>query len=423
MEQISISSLSFSLAGLLMLSAFFSSSETGMMSLNRYRLKHLVKNNHRGAKLASKLLSRPDRLIGVILIGNNLVNIMATLVANAIAFKLWGDYGVAVLPIPLTVMFLLFAEVTPKTLAAVHPERIAFPAAYVLMPLLKILSPMVLLVNFMSNGLLKLIGVNPSGEADDSLSREELRTVVVEAGGLIPKRHQKMLLSILDLEDATVEDIMVPKNEITGIDIESPLDEILTELKQANHTRLPVYSETIDNIKGILHARTVASMLTNPNIELSKEAILDIMLPAYYVPEGTQLNTQLLKFQRKKERLGFVVNEYGDILGLVTIEDILEEIVGEFTTDFASTLSKDIHPLEEGCYMVDGTVTIRELNKSLKMNLPNDGPKTLSGLIIEYLEEIPQPGTGLKLGDCPMEIVQIKDNLIKSVKLWRNWKQ
>jgi Mg2+/Co2+ transporter CorB len=394
-----------------------------MMSINRYRLKHLVKNNHRAAKLASRLLKRPDRLIGVILIGNNLVNILATMVATVIAVRLWGDYGELVLPIPLTVMFLLFAEVTPKTLAAIHPERIAFPAAYILTPLLKLLSPLVLLVNFLSNNMLRLFGVNVSDVRDDHLSSDELRTVVIEAGAMIPKRHQKMLLSILDLEHATVEDIMVPKNEIIGIDLNEDLDDILNQLRNTQHTRLPVYEEDIDNVKGMLHARHIANLMSRNREEITKEAILELMTPVYFVPEGTTLNTQLLKFQRKKQRVGLVVDEYGDIQGLVTIEDILEEIVGEFTTDFAATTSKDIYPQEDGSFVVDGTVTIRDLNRTLKLNLPTDGPKTLSGLIIEYLETIPKPGTGLKLGEHPMEILQIKDNLVKSVKLWREWKE
>jgi Mg2+/Co2+ transporter CorB len=344
------------------------------------------------------------------------------MVATVIAVRLWGEYGELLLPIPLTVMFLLFAEVTPKTLAAIHPERIAFPAAYILTPLLKLLSPLVLLVNFLSNSMLRLFGVNVSDVRDDHLSSDELRTVVIEAGAMIPKRHQKMLLSILDLEHATVEDIMVPKNEIVGIDLAEDLDDILNQLRNTQHTRLPVYLENIDNVKGMLHARHIANLMSRNEEEITKEAIMELMTPVYFVPEGTALNTQLLKFQRKKQRVGLVVDEYGDIQGLVTIEDILEEIVGEFTTDFAATTSKDIYPQEDGSFVVDGTVTIRDLNRTLKLNLPTDGPKTLSGLIIEYLETIPQPGTGLKLGNHPMEVLQIKDNLIKSVKLWREWK-
>ncbi len=394
-----------------------------MMSINRYRLKHLARNNHRAANVVSKLLGRPDRLIGVILIGNNLVNIMATMVATVIAFRLWGEYGEYILPIPLTIIFLLFAEVTPKTLAAIHPERIAFPASYILTPLLKILSPLVLLVNFMSNGILRIFGINPTDVTEDHLSSEELRTVVNEAGGMIPKRHQSMLLSILDLEHATVEDIMVPKNEIVGVDLDEDLDDILKQLRNTQHTRLPVFQDSIDHVKGMLHARHIANLMSRDEEDITKDAIRELMTPVYFVPEGTPLNTQLLKFQRKKQRVGLVVDEYGDIQGLVTIEDILEEIVGEFTTDFASTTSKDVHPQEDGSFLIDGTVTIRDLNRALKLDFSTDGPKTLSGLIIEYLETIPQPGTGLKLEGYPLEILQIKDNLIKSVKIWPDLKQ
>ena len=422
MDELSTTSLTIILFGLLFLSAFFSSSETGMMSINRYRLKNKVKKKHRAAKLVSRLLERPDRLIGVILIGNNLVNILATMVATVIAIRLWGEYGELVLPIPLTIMFLLFAEVTPKTLAAIHPERIAFPASFILTPLLKLLSPLVVIVNFLSNNILRIFGITLNSRAGDDLSSEELRTVVNEAGSMIPKRHQNMLLSILDLEHATVEDIMVPKNEIIGVDLDEAIEDIMNQLRNTQHTRLPVFEESVDQVKGMLHARHIANLMSRDPEDITKEAILEMMTPVYFVPEGTPLNTQLLKFQRKKQRVGLVVDEYGDIQGLVTIEDILEEIVGEFTTDFASTTSKDIHPQDDGSYMVDGTVTIRDLNRTLNMHLPTDGPKTLSGLIVEYLEAIPQPGTGLKLADCPIEILQIKGNLIKSVKLWTTWK-
>ncbi|WP_144391434.1 HlyC/CorC family transporter [Pleionea sediminis] len=423
MDELSTSSLILSFIALLFLSAFFSSSETGMMSINRYRLKNRVKKNHRAARLVSNLLKRPDRLIGIILIGNNLVNILATMVATVLAIRFWGEYGEFILPFVLTIVVLIFAEVTPKTLAAIKPERIAFPASFILTPLLKLLTPFVMIVNSISNGLLKLFGISVHSQQGDDLSSEELRTVVNEAGSMIPKRHQNMLLSILDLEHATVEDIMVPKNEITGVDLDEDINDLIKQLRNAQHTRLPVYVDSIDQVKGMLHARHIANLMSRDIEEITKEAILELMTPVYFVPEGTPLNTQLLKFQRKKQRIGMVVDEYGDIQGLVTIEDILEEIVGEFTTDFAATTSKDIHPQEDGSFMIDGTVTIRDLNKTLKMDLPTDGPKTLSGLIIEYLETIPQPGTGLKLESYPIEILQIKGNLIKSVKLWTEWKE
>ncbi|MCO7225525.1 HlyC/CorC family transporter [Pleionea sp. CnH1-48] len=418
MDDISTTSLSISLVGLIFLSAFFSSSETGMMSLNRYRLKHLEKNNHRSAKIVSKLLKRPDRLLGLILIGNNLVNILATLISAAVAERLFGEWGLAVVPAVLTIVFLLFAEVTPKTLAAVYPERIAFPASYILYTLLKLILPIVMLVNFMCNGILRLFGVHPEDSSDDHLSSDELRTVVDEAGNLIPKRHQTMLLSILDLEKASVEDIMIPRNEIIGIDLSDDLEDILKLLCNSQHTRLPVYDESIDEVKGLLHARHIINLLNREREEVTKETILEYITPVYYIPEGTPLNTQLLKFQRNKQRIGMVVDEYGEIQGLVTIDDILEEIVGEFTTDFAATTNRDIHPQDDGSYLIDGTVTIRELNRALDLDFPTDGPKTLNGLIIEYMESIPQSGTGLRISGYPMEILHIKDNIVKSIKLW-----
>lgn len=387
------------------------------MSLNRYRLKHLAKSNNRAALLTQKLLERTDRLIGLILIGNNFVNFLAASITTVIFGKLWGDLGVLIAPFVLTAVVLIFAEVTPKTLAALHPEKIAFPAAFVLTPLYKIFFPFVIGLNAVSNGLLRLIGVKVEDGADHSLNSEELKTIVAEAGVLIPKRHQNMLVSILDLEKVTVEDIMIPRAEITGIDLDMPMDEIINQMKNAVHTRLPVYQDEIDNIKGFLHARQMIKLLTYDEEDLNKQAIIDVMTPVYFIPEGTPLNTQLLNFQRKKLRIGLVVDEYGDILGLATIEDILEEIVGEFTTDFADT-SKDIQEEENGSIIIDGSATIRDINKTLQWKLPTDGPKTLNGLIIEYIEAIPQAGTGMRLSGYPMEILQVKANMVKSVRVW-----
>ncbi len=401
-----------------MLSGFFSSAETGMMSLNRYRLKHLAKSKHRAALLTQKLLSRPDRLIGLILIGNNFVNFLAASIATVLCVRIWGDMmGVIIAPFALTAIVLVFAEVTPKTLAALHPEKIAFPASFILTPLYKICFPIVIGLNAVSNGLLRLVGVKVEDGTNDNLSSEELKTVVDEAGTLIPKRHQKMLLSVLELEQVTVEDIMIPRNEISGINLEGSIDSIISQMKSAVHTRLPVYNEEIDNIEGFLHARQLIKLLAYSEEELTLDKIKEAMIPVYFIPEGTPLNTQLLNFQRKKLRIGLVVDEYGDILGLVTLEDILEEIVGEFTTDIADS-SKDIQKEEDGSIIIDGTATIRDINKSLSWSLPTDGPKTLNGLILEYIESIPKPGTGLRLAGYPMEILQIKSNMIKIVRVW-----
>lgn len=399
---------------LLLLSAFFSGSETGLISLNRYRLRHLIKA-HSGARKASELLERPDRLIGLILVGNNFVNILASAIATILALRLYGEHAVMAASFLLTVVLLLFSEVTPKTLAALHPERFAFPAAHLLKPMLKVLYyPLVWPITALSSLLLRLFGVSSEQAANHSLSSEELRTVVNEAGAMIPKRHRQMLLSILDLEKVTVEDIMVPRNEIVGIDIDAPWEDIRRQLATSQHTRLPVYRDTIDNVIGFVHLRNVLGVSRRK--ELGKEDLLKLVRDTYFIPEGTELNTQLLNFQQQRRRLGLVVNEYGDILGLVTLDDILEEIVGEFTTDPASS-SKDIHPQQDGTYLVDGSTNIRELNRIMRWDLPTDGPKTLNGMIIEYLETIPEPGTSLLLAGYPLEIVQSTANAVKTVRV------
>lgn len=385
-----------------------------MMSLNRYRLRHLVQAKHPGAIRAQRLLDRPDRLIGLILIGNNFVNILASSIATVMALQLWGEPGIAIATGMLTFVILIFGEVAPKTLAVLHPERVAFPAAFILEPLLKISYPLVWLVNTMANAVLKIIRVTPNRGAMQHLSSEELRTVVKEAGALIPRRHQTMLLSILDLEKVTVEDIMIPRNEIIGLDLEESEHNILNQLTHSQHTRLPIYRNNIDNVVGFVHARNALRIL--PEAKFTKELLLEITREPYFVPEGTPLNAQLLNFQRQKRRIAFVVNEYGDIQGLVTLEDILEEIVGEFTTDMAATM-KDIHPQEDGTYLIDGSAYIREINRTMGWELPTDGPKTINGLVIEYLESIPETGTSVRLAGYPIDIVQTTNNTIKTIRI------
>ncbi len=411
MNETSLTALFTLLVGLIVLSGFFSSSETGMMSLNRYRLKHMAKTGHRGARRAQNLLQRTDQLIGVILIGNNFVNIFASSIATVIAIKIWGDAGIAIATILLTVVILIFAEVTPKTLAALFPEKIAFPASYILGPLLKVLYPIVWTVNLFTGGILKLLGVSPEEAASDHLSREELRTLVNEAGALIPTKHKDMLVSILDLEKVTVNDIMVPRNEVVGIDLEDDTDTILRQLRSSQHTRLPVFKGDINNIQGILHLRSVSKLLQHEDI--NKAMIMQLCQEPYFVPESTPLNTQLINFQKGKRRFGIVVDEYGDVLGLATLEDILEEIVGEFTTDYAAT-SPDIIPQDDGTFIIDGTAAVRTINKTLGWKLPIDGPKTLNGLITETLENIPDTNVCLKVGGHCVEVLQIKDNVVKA---------
>ncbi|MDP6969417.1 MAG: HlyC/CorC family transporter [Gammaproteobacteria bacterium] len=414
MSEIPIGYLCASLIFLIFLSAFFSSSETGMMSLNRYRLRHLVKQKHRGATRAAKLLQRPDRLIGVILIGNNFVNILASAIATMIALRLMGDAGVAVATAILTLVILIFAEVTPKTVAALRPERIAFPASFILRPLLVVLYPFVWMVNSICNGLLRMLGFNTSVQSNDHLSTEELRTIVNEAGALIPRRNQSMLLSILDLESVTVEDVMIPRNEIVGIDINDEVTSILATISKSPHTRLPIYRNELNNIIGVIHVRQILPLLqmTDP----SKEDLLSLARDPYFIPESTALNTQLLNFQKSRQWMALVVDEYGDIQGLTTLEDILEEIVGDMAEEQDAD-NEDIHPQEDGSYFIDGTATIRDINKTLDWDLPVAGPKTLNGLITESLEEIPQNNVCLQLGPYLIETVQISDNFIKTARM------
>jgi Mg2+/Co2+ transporter CorB len=398
---------------LVILSAYFSGSETAMMALNRYRLKHLANEGHGGARRASRLLERPDRLLGVILIGNNFVNFSAASIATVIALKMFGDRGVALAPVVCTLVFLVFAEVAPKTISAAYPEKIALPSSYVLDILLWILYPLVWLVNGFTNSLLWLIGLRHDETTEDNLTPEELRTVVYE-GSQIAAHPQNMMLGILDLESVTVDDIMVPRAEIFGIDIEDDLDDIINQIRSAQHTRLPVYKEDIDKVIGILHLRNAAKFLARE--DLTKAALLQVTQEPYFVPENTPLQLQLFNFQQAKERIGLVVDEYGDIQGIVTIEDILEEIVGEFTTDLAGT-NVDIHPQDDGSYLIDGGAHIRLINRQLGWELPTDGPKTLNGVIIEYLETIPEANVCIKLGNYRIEIVQIQDNVIRTAKV------
>ena len=411
MNETSLTALFILLVGLIILSGFFSSSETGMMSLNRYRLKHMVKSGHKGARRAQNLLNRTDQLIGVILIGNNFVNIFASSIATVIAIRVWGDAGIAIATVLLTIVILIFAEVTPKTLAALFPEKIAFPASHVLGPLLKILYPLVWAVNLFTGIILRLLGVSSAQASEDHLSREELRTVVNEAGALIPAKHKDMLVSILDLDNVTVNDIMVPRNEVVGVDLEDDTDVILRQLKTSQHTRLPVFSGDINNIQGILHLRSVARLLQQDDID--KDMVLQLCAEPYFIPESTPLNTQLLNFQKGRRRFGIVVDEYGDVLGLATLEDLLEEIVGEFTTDFAAT-SMDIIPQDNGTFIIDGSAAVRSINKTLGWKLPTDGPKTLNGLITETLENIPDTNVCLKVDGHRVEVLQIKDNVVKA---------
>ncbi len=385
-----------------------------MMSLNRYRLKHLSKQGNRGARNAEKLLKTPDKLISVILVGNNFVNILASAIATIIAVQLWGDAGIAIATTALTIVVLIFAEVTPKTIAALHPERIAFPASYILAFLLKLLYPVIWLLNLITKFLLSLLGIKTSDEGTDALSKEELRTVLFESSQRISPKYKDMLVSIIDLEKVTVDDIMVPRHEVVGIDLDLEIDEIIERIRHSQHTRMPVYKSDINKVVGIVHLRSINRFL-NEN-QLTKSMIMQATREPYFVPESTPLHTQMFNFQKEKRRIALVVDEYGDVQGIVTLEDILEEIVGEFTTDIA-TFNQDITPQNDGSYIIDGTAAIRDINKALGWSLPTEGPKTINGLIVEYLEYIPDANLSLKLGNYYVEILQVKENIIKSARI------
>ncbi|MGB5352872.1 MAG: HlyC/CorC family transporter [Woeseia sp.] len=400
---------------LLMLSAFFSGSETALMSLNRYRLRHRARSGHRGAQLAEQLLQRPDRLIGLILLGNNLVNFTAVALVTLIALKIGGEPAVAIGTLILTVVVLIFSEAAPKTLAALRPERLAYPAAYVYYPLLFITWPIVWLVNIASNSVLWLLGVRSSDTKMHSLSSEELRTIVFEAGSLISRKYRNMLINILDLEKVSVDDVMVPHNEIVGIDLDKNMEEIAEVIRNSEHTRLPVYRDNIDKVVGLLHLRHLAKLAAASSF--SKSDIESMVVEPYFVPEGTPLSTQLVQFQRSKQRFALVVDEYGDIQGIVTLEDILEEIVGEFTTDPAASADEHIVRESATSYLVNGAANIRDMNRVMDWNLPTDGPKTLNGLIIETLETIPEPGADLTIAGYPIEIVSSDENRVQTARV------
>ena len=409
----SLAALFSLLVVLLLLSAFFSGSETALMSVNRYQLRHKAREGHRGAILAEKLLQRPDRVIGLILLGNNLVNIFAASLVAVTAMRLGGQPAVALGSLIMTLVILVFAEAAPKTLAALHPERIAFPASMIYYPLLKIAYPLVWLTNTASNAVLFLFGVRPGEMELQALSRDELRTVVHEAGSRIKGRYQQMLISILDLEKVTVDDVMVPHNEINGIDLDAGADEIERIISTAEHTRLPVFRDNIDKVIGVLHMRRLANLAQR---SFDPDTIVELLDEPYFVPEGTPLSTQLVQFQRRGQRIALIVDEYGDIQGMVTLEDILEEIVGEFTTDPADD-EPDITREGATTWLVEGTANIRELNRSQNWELPTDGPKTINGLVLELLETIPEAGTCLQVGGYPIEIIETDENRIRTVRI------
>jgi len=411
LDDIPLASLYITLLILIVLSGFFSSSETSLMAINRYRLKHLANSGHRGARLVQKLLTRPERLIGLLLLGNNMVKIMAASIATVIAIHQFGDYGIWISTLVMTVVVMIFAEVVPRTLAALHPEKVALPASYVLVALLKVVNPVVWLVNSFTNRLLSPFGVKTDVVALERLDRDKLRTLFT-AGWKISDDHQRMLVNILDLEHATVEDVMVPRGEIVGIDLDDEWTDILNQLTQTLYTRMPVYRKSIDNVVGVIHIRSVIAKLSVGNLNF--EELQHSVRPPYFIPEGTPLTRQLLEFQAKERRMALVVDEYGDIQGLVTLEDMLEEIVGEFTSGGRGRL-RTMRQLDDGSYLVDGGTSLRTLNRRLNWDLPFDEAHTLGGLLIEELEAFPDGKCSIQIGEHIMTIVDIRDNVVNKV--------
>ncbi len=414
-DDVSLIALISALILLLILSAFFAASETALMRLNRYRLRHKAKNGNKAAQIIEKLLQRPDKLIGLILLGNNLVNFTAVAIVTLIALKIGGEAAVAFATLLLTVVVLIFAEAAPKTLAALYPEKVAFPAAYIYMPLLFIMRPFVWLISITSNGILWLLGIREEKTKSNSLSNEELRTIVYEAGSLISRKYQSMLLNILDLEKVSVDDVMVPHTEVIGINLNDNIKKIKQVIQKSQYTRLPIFQENIDQVKGVLHLRKLATSINKSHIY--KEDIRKLASEPYFIPEGTPLNIQLSQFQKLKQRFAMVVDEYGDIQGIVTLEDILEEIVGEFTTD-PSVNNKDIKKENDNSFIVDGSVNIRQTNKIMNWSLPTDGAKTLNGLILEQLGTIPKPGANLKIRNYSIEILRSNDSHVKTTRVF-----
>ena len=419
MDTISTGALFIALTLLIFLSAFFSASEISMMALNRYRLRHLAESGNRGALRVSQLLKRPDRVLGIILLGNNFVNILATVVATVIALRLYGESALTAMSVILTVVILIFAEVAPKTLAASKPERIAFPVSIILNGLLKILYPIVWTINLIANQMLHVFGISVDSKSS-RLSGEELRVAVMEAGGLIPESHHTMLLAILDLEKMTVEDVMVPRGRITGIDLDADWDDILEQISNSRYTRLPVYRGALDKTVGTVHLRKILNAMKQG--QLDRASFEKLIAKPYFIPEGTPLTTQLINFRAEKRRRGLVVDEYGDILGLVTLEEILEEIVGDFTSQDVG-LNDIAQPQEDGSYLIRGSTSLRDINKHLGWKLPISESRTLNGLITEHLEDIPAQGVSFMINDYMVEIMRTKGTTVQLARVQARKKQ
>jgi len=416
LEHISTTTLIVTLIIMVVVSAYFSGSETGMMTLNRYRLRHLAKQGNRAAKRVEKLLRKPDRLISLVLIGNNLVNILASALATIVGMRLYGDAGVAIATGVLTFIVLIFAEVLPKTIAALYPEKVAFPSSVLLGPLQVLMMPLVWLLNVITRMLMRMVGIKTDNVISAALSKDELRTIVHESHSKISRRNQDMLLSVLDLEKMSVDDIMVPRNEIVGININDDWKSIVRQLTHSPHGRIVLYRDTLDDAMSMLRVREAYRLMTEKQ-EFTKETLLRAADEIYFVPEGTPLSVQLIKFQRNKKKAGLVVDEYGDIQGLVTVEDILEEIVGDFTTSMSPTLAEEVTPQNDGSVIIEGSANVREINKAFNWTLPEDEARTVNGMLLEELQEIPANDTRVRIMHYDIDIIDVQDNMIKQVRI------
>lgn len=414
-DQISLASLVTVQVILLLASGFFSIAETSMMALNRYRLRHLVREGRRSARLTQQLLERTDRLLGVILLGNNLINSASTVVATIICTRLFGEGEVtlAIATAGITFFILVFSEITPKVIGATFPERIALPSAYVLTPLLRLAYPLVWFVNLFVQGLLRILFI-PSRNADGGMSMQELRTLVLEGGKFIPPKHQSIFLNLFDLESMTVDDTMTPRGQVEGVDLDDDIEDIRAAVSTAHHTRLVVYEGSLDKVAGILHVRKFLN--ASRREPLDKAGIRAILREPYFLPQGTPLLTQLTNFQEQMRHLGLVVDEYGDVLGLVTMQDILEEIVGEFASQ-SPVAGGLFHHEDDGAVIAEGTCPLRVLNRKAGFRFPLDGAKTINGLVLDALENIPEPGTSLLVAGHAVEILQVHDRMVKVVRL------
>ena len=422
MDNIPVSWQLAALALLLLISGFFSIAETSLMSLNRYRLRHLVKEGHRGARLANTLLAKTDKLLGVILLCNNFANAASATLVTVITVELFGEGEWVLMLGTLAVTFaiLVFSEISPKVIAAAYPEKLGIFCSYILYPLLKVLYPVVWFINLFVGALLRLLGVRVNfEETTQALTTDELRSIVTDAGHYMPQKKRTILLNLLDLGKVTVDDVMTAHTMVEAVDFDAPLEDILQHISSSQHTRLPVRQGEHEEIIGILHVRKVINQLRSYHYgsDLDKDTLREVIAEPYFIPSGTPLYTQIQQFQEKQQRIALVVDEYGEFKGLVTLEDILEEVIGDFTTQSPSRIGS-YHKEADGSWLVDGSSSLRDLNKKLNLNFPLNGPRTLNGLVLEHFEDIPEPNTSFKIGTHTLEIVQTQDRIVKSVKIF-----